>query len=127
LHRPPPAGFPCNGYRGIPLAGLSGEMEPKLAALADAGTGLAVPAAAVRDRWHEAVAAPADATDACIHGDLHPRNLVASQGRLTAVLDWGDMTAGDPATDLAALPGCCSPPRPTTRSGPHMATSARAP
>jgi aminoglycoside phosphotransferase (APT) family kinase protein len=27
---------------------------------------------------------------------------VAGQGRLTAVLDWGDMTAGDPAADLAA-------------------------
>lgn len=38
-----------------------------------------------------------------IHGDLHPRNVLVSQGRLAAVLDWGDMTAGDAATDLAAL------------------------
>jgi aminoglycoside phosphotransferase (APT) family kinase protein len=102
LHLPPPAGFPRNGYRGIPLASLSEPMEPKFAALAASGTGLAVPAAAVRDVWQQAVAAPLDAADKCIHGDLHPRNLVASQGRLAAVLDWGDMTAGDPATDLAA-------------------------
>jgi aminoglycoside phosphotransferase (APT) family kinase protein len=102
LHRPAPSGFPRNGYRGIPLASLSEEMAAKLAVLAAGGTGLAVPAAAVSDRWHEAVAAPVDAADTCIHGDLHPRNLVVSQGRLTAVLDWGDMTAGDPATDLAA-------------------------
>jgi aminoglycoside phosphotransferase (APT) family kinase protein len=102
LHRPPPAGFPRNGYRGIPLASLSEAMQPRLAALTEGGTGLAVPAAAVRDRWHEAVTAPADAADTCIHGDLHPRNLVTSEGKLTAVLDWGDMTAGDPATDLAA-------------------------
>jgi aminoglycoside phosphotransferase (APT) family kinase protein len=27
---------------------------------------------------------------------------VVDQGRLAAVLDWGDMTAGDPAADLAA-------------------------
>ncbi len=38
-----------------------------------------------------------------IHGDLHPRNVLVSQGRLCAVLDWGDVTAGDAAADLAAL------------------------
>jgi aminoglycoside phosphotransferase (APT) family kinase protein len=102
LHRPPPPGFPHNEWRGIPLTGLSQSIEPKLAALADGGAGLAVPAGAVRDRWQDAVRAPADAADTCIHGDLHPRNLVVDQGRLAAVLDWGDMTAGDPAADLAA-------------------------
>jgi aminoglycoside phosphotransferase (APT) family kinase protein len=102
LHRPPPAGFPRNDYRGIPLTGLRETIEPKLAALADDTAGLAVPAEAVRDRWRDAVRAPADTADACIHGDLHPRNLVVDQGRLAAVLDWGDMTAGDPAADLAA-------------------------
>jgi aminoglycoside phosphotransferase (APT) family kinase protein len=38
-----------------------------------------------------------------IHGDLHPRNVLVNQGRLCAVLDWGDVTAGDAAADLAAL------------------------
>jgi aminoglycoside phosphotransferase (APT) family kinase protein len=38
-----------------------------------------------------------------IHGDLHPRNVLVNQGRLCAVLDWGDVTAGDAATDLAAV------------------------
>ena len=38
-----------------------------------------------------------------IHGDLHPRNVLVSQGRLSAVLDWGDVTAGDAAADLAAV------------------------
>jgi aminoglycoside phosphotransferase (APT) family kinase protein len=38
-----------------------------------------------------------------IHGDLHPRNVLVDQGRLCAVLDWGDVTAGDAAADLAAL------------------------
>jgi aminoglycoside phosphotransferase (APT) family kinase protein len=38
-----------------------------------------------------------------IHGDLHPRNVLVSHGRLCAVLDWGDVTAGDAAADLAAL------------------------
>ena len=37
-----------------------------------------------------------------VHGDLHPFNLLTEDGRLTAVLDWGDAFAGDPAPDLAA-------------------------
>ena len=35
------------------------------------------------------------------HGDLHPGNLVVNNGQLTAVIDFGDLTAGDPAVDLA--------------------------
>jgi aminoglycoside phosphotransferase (APT) family kinase protein len=38
-----------------------------------------------------------------IHGDLHPRNVLVNQGRFCAVLDWGDVTAGDAAADLATL------------------------
>jgi aminoglycoside phosphotransferase (APT) family kinase protein len=38
-----------------------------------------------------------------IHGDLHARNVLVRQGELCAVLDWGDVTAGDAATDLAAV------------------------
>jgi aminoglycoside phosphotransferase (APT) family kinase protein len=102
LHRPPPPGFPRNDYRGVPLAGLGGMVRQKLDTLENASTGLAVPAEAVWDRWQDAVSAPLDVADACIHGDLHPGNLVVDQGRLAAVLDWGDMTAGDSAADLAA-------------------------
>jgi aminoglycoside phosphotransferase (APT) family kinase protein len=36
-----------------------------------------------------------------LHGDLHPANLLVAGGRLSAVIDFGDLTAGDPATDLA--------------------------
>ena len=38
-----------------------------------------------------------------LHGDLHARNVLVRRGRLAAVLDWGDITAGDPSTDLAAV------------------------
>ncbi len=38
-----------------------------------------------------------------IHGDLHPGNLLISGGRLSAVIDFGDLTAGDPATDLSVI------------------------
>src|SRR5690606_34725290 len=36
-----------------------------------------------------------------IHGDLHPGNLIARSERLTGIIDFGDVTAGDPAYDLA--------------------------
>jgi aminoglycoside phosphotransferase (APT) family kinase protein len=32
---------------------------------------------------------------------LHPGNLLVSDGRLAGVIDFGDLTSGDPATDLA--------------------------
>ena len=38
-----------------------------------------------------------------IHGDLHPGNLLISGGRLSAVIDFGDLATGDPATDLAVM------------------------
>lgn len=38
-----------------------------------------------------------------IHGDLHPGNLLISGGRLSAVIDFGDLAAGDPATDLSVI------------------------
>ena len=36
-----------------------------------------------------------------LHGDLHPSNMLTHDGRLSAVIDFGDITSGDPATDLA--------------------------
>jgi aminoglycoside phosphotransferase (APT) family kinase protein len=53
--------------------------------------------------WDAALAAPAEARRCWIHGDLHARNVLVSGGVLTAVIDWGDVCAGDRATDLAAV------------------------
>ena len=36
-----------------------------------------------------------------LHGDLHPANILVRGGEISAVIDFGDLTAGDPATDLA--------------------------
>jgi len=35
--------------------------------------------------------------------DLHPGNLLVCQGHLSAVIDFGDLAAGDPATDLSVM------------------------
>lgn len=37
-----------------------------------------------------------------VHGDLHPANVVVSDGTLAGVVDFGEMFIGDPAADLAA-------------------------
>lgn len=38
------------------------------------------------------------------HQDLHPENILAEGGLLTAILDWGDAGWGDPACDLRFIP-----------------------
>ena len=53
--------------------------------------------------WRRAVAAPTDRARRWLHGDLHPSNLIVRGGILTGVIDWGDLAAGDVATDLAAV------------------------
>ena len=100
VHRPAPDGFPRNDYRGVPMADVSDRVDERLRRLS---TRDAAPSAAVRERWRAALAAPTDTPDTCVHGDLHPKNIVVDSGRLAAVLDWGDMTAGDRAVDLGAV------------------------
>ena len=36
-----------------------------------------------------------------LHGDFHPGNTLYRDGELIGVVDFGDLCAGDPATDLA--------------------------
>ncbi|MFI6906020.1 aminoglycoside phosphotransferase family protein [Nonomuraea sp. NPDC050394] len=57
----------------------------------------------VRDVWADAVAAGAwEGPPVWVHGDLHPANVVVSDGTLSGIVDFGDLFAGDPAWDLAA-------------------------
>jgi aminoglycoside phosphotransferase (APT) family kinase protein len=102
LHQPVSKSFPRNDYRGVSLASVADAFEQRLDRLSTVHTGLSMPLSAVRGRWRQAVAAPAGVLDTCVHGDLHPKNVVVDEGRLAAVLDWGDLTAGDPAIDLGA-------------------------
>lgn len=53
--------------------------------------------------WHRARTAPAwDGTPVWMHGDLHPANLLVTDGHLTGVIDFGLLAVGDPAVDLMA-------------------------
>ena len=102
LHAPAPAGFPVNPFRGVPLTTRSAAIEERLAQLRDAGTLDDRETDAVASVWAEGVRVTAWAGEPVwIHGDLHPANLIAQGPRLTGIIDFGDVTAGDPAYDLA--------------------------
>ena len=45
-------------------------------------------------------APPWDGPAVWVHGDLSDGNLLVRDGRLTGVIDWGGLIAGDPAVEL---------------------------
>jgi aminoglycoside phosphotransferase (APT) family kinase protein len=57
----------------------------------------------VKKIWHTALNASIDIPATWLHSDLHPRNVLVEDGVLTGIIDWGDLTVGDRATDLAAI------------------------
>jgi aminoglycoside phosphotransferase (APT) family kinase protein len=46
---------------------------------------------------------PPSALPAVVHGDLHFRHVLVEGGRVTGVIDWGDVCRSDPAIDLHLL------------------------
>jgi len=57
----------------------------------------------LRDIWQLAVFQPPSSLRVWTHGDPHARNVLCRSGSLAAVIDWGDVTIGDPASDLASF------------------------
>ncbi|MFE6891202.1 aminoglycoside phosphotransferase family protein [Streptomyces sp. NPDC057694] len=58
-------------------------------------------AGAMTALWDAALAAPAwPGPPVLCHGDFHTGNLLVADGRLSAVIDFGSLGAGDPAVDL---------------------------
>lgn len=96
LHVPAPDDAPHNPFRGVPLADRAGVLEERL------GTGLIPRSDELLRLWHELIRAEVwKGAPVWLHGDLHPGNLLVSDGNLSGVIDFGDLAAGDPATDLA--------------------------
>jgi aminoglycoside phosphotransferase (APT) family kinase protein len=89
-----------NGYRGNPLEARDAVTRRCLAECA-ANPATGVDTAAASSAWAAALDIPAyEGRPIWIHGDLLPGNLLAHEGRLTAVIDWGCLSTGDPAYDL---------------------------
>lgn len=95
---------PHNPYRGTSLE----EREPQLHAALDraagrlAAMGDGVDRGRIEAAWSALRRLPASsAPPSWLHGDLHPLNILVDGGSVSGVVDFGDMTAGDRATDLA--------------------------
>jgi aminoglycoside phosphotransferase (APT) family kinase protein len=85
-----------NSSRGVPLA--SRDVETRAAIEIMNGM---VDTDAVTVAWEAALKAPAwGRPPVWLHGDLQSGNLLAVQGRLSAVIDFGCLGVGDPACDL---------------------------
>ncbi|PJI85694.1 aminoglycoside phosphotransferase family protein [Luteimicrobium subarcticum] len=99
LHTPAPADAPPNPYRGVPLAERTEVFRERLEIVPDRD------ARHLSQIWDTGLdAAPYDDVPRWLHGDPHPANLVVRPGapdRLAALVDFGDVTSGDPASDLA--------------------------
>lgn len=103
IHSGPAPEVGLNPVRGVPL-------ETRAESFAADLERAVLPAEAVQRaeaRWRAGLAAaPWEARALLLHGDPHPGNVVVPQpgapGPAT-LIDWGDTTRGDPASDLGGL------------------------
>ena len=100
LHAHQPADTPYNDHRCLPLSDKSEAVMGRIMKLT--GTTDLVDDQ-ILELWHQAVKESGPTKYALIHGDMHPRNIIINDGRLEAVIDWGDITSGDVAPDIASL------------------------
>jgi aminoglycoside phosphotransferase (APT) family kinase protein len=91
LQRVDPVGAPPG--RGIPLAARDEQMRYWWARFDGDPR--------AREAWQRALAAPPwDGPPVWHHGDLDCRNWLVRNGRISGVIDWSSMGAGDPACDV---------------------------
>jgi len=97
LHLPAPADAPENPVRGVALRRRADAVDQRLVDFVHI-----VDVALVGSLWRQLSSTPEwPGPPIWLHGDLHPSNMLTLDGRVSAVIDFGDITAGDPATDLA--------------------------
>lgn len=99
LHELAPADAPENPVRGIPLANRADSVEERLSRLRARTDQIKSEIEAV---WQRGLSAPIAEEGRWLHGDLHSQNVLVHEGHIRAIVDWGDLTSGDVATDLAA-------------------------
>ncbi|GII85047.1 aminoglycoside phosphotransferase [Sphaerisporangium siamense] len=92
----------------VPAAGTRAELTARPLADRDHATRAAIAAAggvfdtaAMTALWDAALSArPWDRPPVWFHGDFHTGNLLTVDGRLSAVIDFGELGVGDPACDM---------------------------
>ncbi len=100
LHVPAPLDAPSNPYRGIDLKKKAKDFQKWMSQLTEYYPDLISP---VTEIWEQALQSSIDVEDTWIHGDLHAKNVLVSASKIAGVIDWGDLTSGDRATDLASI------------------------
>ncbi|MFJ9796957.1 aminoglycoside phosphotransferase family protein [Streptomyces sp. NPDC101145] len=90
-----PAGGRHSYYRGCHPSVYGDEVESALRVLGDR-----VDTAACRAVWREALVSAWPRDPVWFHGDVAAGNLLTTEGRLSAVIDFGTCGTGDPACDL---------------------------
>jgi aminoglycoside phosphotransferase (APT) family kinase protein len=94
-----PEAGPNNFGRGVPLANRDESFHNAIAAVASMDIGINT--ALATEIWEDALQQPAwDGDPVWLHGDIQHGNLLAVDGRITSIIDFGCLGIGDPAADL---------------------------
>lgn len=100
LHRIDTKGGPLAGphsfYRGGSLTTYDAETRQALSTLKDK-----IDIDTATRVWETALATTWDQPPVWVHGDISTGNLLVQEGRLSGVIDFGQLAVGDPACDLA--------------------------
>ncbi|MCU0533843.1 MAG: aminoglycoside phosphotransferase family protein [Hydrococcus sp. Prado102] len=100
LHQPAPSNAPINTVRGVSLIQRAVFIEERIQRL-KTKTNLITPE--IENIWNKALSATIDVQATWLHGDLHAGNVLVENGAIAGIIDWGDITSGDLATDLASV------------------------
>ena len=99
LQRADPTGGPAPGlhnfFRGGPLATYDNEAREAISLIKEV-----ISASEAKSLWLAALKTEWEGAPVWVHGDMSSTNLLVSDGRLSAVIDFGCMGVGDPACDL---------------------------
>jgi len=98
LHQQAPEDAPYNRFRGVPLQERAEAIEARLDSLR---TDTPYITARIEAIWRQALQTELTGERCWLHGDLYPLNILWDAGQVSAVIDWGDLAAGDVASDLA--------------------------
>ena len=95
LHQPAPPDAPENPFRGQDVRTIEHRVIGNLSRLERDDADELI------DRWRSwAMVEPHNAAPMWLHGDLHVANMLVDRGAISAVIDFGDVTSGDPAVDF---------------------------
>jgi aminoglycoside phosphotransferase (APT) family kinase protein len=100
LHTPASADAPIHPGRSIPIQQRASFIQERLDRLRVKTTLIS---AAVEEALRNGLQAQPSTEKRWLHGDLHARNVLVHHGIISAIIDWGDITSGDVAIDLASI------------------------